>query len=238
MHVWCGRAVQTENVLVAPHRGRMTTASWLPFRVMVLTVATTVKLAFSGCVDAQPTSTTTLSRVSTSTFTSTTSTSTFASSCGGVTRCLNDTQCAQCLSSINATRSFVHTHSEYNSKSLATEREYQVGFFNTLLSTVSCSTNATPPAILHPALQELDAIPCVDEYGMAVGGCLLAESVTILPVTLPFLPEVFVHCLVCYSRNPTHPVIRCIMFDVDTHTHIHMHAHAFMVQQVCVLCSP
>lgn len=121
----------------------------------------------------------------------------------------------RCLSTVNATRSFPHSQAEYNSMSLATEREYQVGFFNTLLSTASCSTNATPPRILHPALQELDVISCADGHGMAVGGCLLAESVTILPVTLPFLPEVSFIALFAIHGTP---LIRR-MFDVDTHTY-------------------
>ena len=64
--------------------------------------------------------------------------------------------------------------------SLATEREYQVGFFQTLLSNASCSTNATPPGVLQPALNELANIgnlSCEDAHGMVVGNCLLAEYV-------------------------------------------------------------
>jgi hypothetical protein len=53
---------------------------------------------------------------------------------------------------------------------------YNVGFFHTLLSTASCSTNATPPDILYSALEELGDLPsCIDVYGMAVSLCLAAE---------------------------------------------------------------
>ena len=134
----------------------------------VLTLVTTVAFALGDNVDATSTSTLLLP---TSTSTTTTTTTTFGDSdvCGGVTRCLNHTQCAQCLSAINASRGFVHSQAEFYSMSLASERQYQVGFFETLLSTASCSTNATPSGILNPVLQELGASSCMD--ALLQNGC-------------------------------------------------------------------
>lgn len=154
------------RVLVASRHGRLAKALLLSFCVLMLTVATTVELALGD--DVIPTS------LSTSTSTSTTTTS-----CGGVRLCLNDPQCARCLLAINETRSFIHTQAEFFSISFAGLRAYDVGFFETLLSTASCSTNITPPAILRPALQELSASPCMEVYGMTIGDCAYVEYVTV-----------------------------------------------------------
>ena len=149
--------------------------SSLLFRVILLTVATKV-IALSAD-DADPTTSTTQTATTTLRLsTSTTTTSAGVESCGGVTRCLNDTQCARCLSVINATRGFPHTNSEFYSKSVAAQRAYQVGCFETLLSNASCSTNASPPGILHPALIEMGG-SCGDVHGMVDGNCLDTEYV-------------------------------------------------------------
>ena len=114
----------------------------------------------------------------TSTSTGTTTTTTAAVGCGGVARCLDHTQCAQCLEAINSTTGFAHSIADYNSLDTAAIRAYNIGFFQALQLTASCSTDVTPPNILHPALQELyDVNLCIDTYGMAVSTCLLAEYV-------------------------------------------------------------
>lgn len=93
-------------------------------------------------------------------------------------RCLNDTQCSRCMSAMNATRGFPHTISEYSSMNLAEIRAYHVGFFETLLSTAACSTNATPPGILQAALQELDNSHSFnDALRMVIDTCALVEYV-------------------------------------------------------------
>lgn len=57
-------------------------------------------------------------------------------------------------------------------------RAYQVGFFETLLSTASCSTNVTRLGILYSALLELSEVSaCVETFGMVVGWCILSECV-------------------------------------------------------------
>ena len=147
-------------------------ASSLPFHAMALAMATMV----GG--DANSTSTTPLI-LPTSTFTTMMSTTDGLDSCGGVTRCLNDTQCARCLSAINMTRSFVHTEAQFLNmrESVDEVRLYEVGFFETLLSNTSCSTNATLPAILFPALLELGTSLCVDAHGMYTDTCSIAEYV-------------------------------------------------------------
>ena len=149
--------------------------SWMSFLVVVLITLATKAVAFGGD-DVDSTSTTTL-QLSTST---STTTSAGIYSCGGVMWCLNETQCARCLSAINATPGFPHTISEYHSKNPAAIAALDVGFFETLLSTASCSTDATPPGILYPALQELDeSDSCMDAHGIVVGDCLLAKCVTV-----------------------------------------------------------
>lgn len=136
----------------------------------LLMVAMTVTALTCDAVNP-PSTTTVLSGASKST-------SKGFNSCGGVMRCLNETQCARCLSAINASRGFVHSQAEYYSMSLAAQRAYQVGFFEMLLSTASCWTNATSPDILYPALQELGGT-CQDAHGMVVNRCLLAEYVVV-----------------------------------------------------------
>jgi len=84
----------------------------------------------------------------TSTSTGTTTTTAFAG-CGGVARCLDHTQCAQCLEAINSTAGFAHSYAEYNSFDTAAYQAYTDGFFRTLQTTASCSTNVTPPNILY-----------------------------------------------------------------------------------------
>ena len=109
--------------------------------------------------------------------TTTTTTSTTANAgCGGVTRCLNHTHCAKCLEAINATAGFAHSLASFYNFESAAFREYTVAFFQTLQSTVSCSTSTTPPSILHPALEELDGVnSCIVEYRMITGNCILPE---------------------------------------------------------------
>jgi hypothetical protein len=109
--------------------------------------------------------------------TTTTTTSTTANAgCGGVTRCLNHTHCAKCLEAINATAGFAHSLASFDNFESAAFREYTVAFFQTLQSTVSCSTSATPPSILHPALEELDGVnSCIVEYRMITGNCILSR---------------------------------------------------------------
>jgi hypothetical protein len=82
-------------------------------------------------------------------------TTTTAAGCGGVTRCLVNPSCSRCLSAINGSADFVHTPAEEAALSYANNRAYTTGFFQTLQSTPSCSTNATQPGTLHAALQEL-----------------------------------------------------------------------------------
>lgn len=121
------------------------------------------------------------------TSTSSTSTSTTAyAGCGGVARCLDDQQCAECLLAINNTNGFTHSVEELSAlealgaKTFAL-RAYQVGFFETLLSTASCSTNVTRLGILYPALLELSEVSsCVETFGMVVGRCILSECVKLL----------------------------------------------------------
>jgi hypothetical protein len=114
--------------------------------------------------------------VATSSSTFTTSTTSTTMLCGGVARCLDHTQCAQCLEAINSTADFPHSLAEFNSLGLTANRAYNIWFFQALQTTASCSTETTPPGILQPALQELDDVDlCVDTYGMAVSYCILAE---------------------------------------------------------------
>jgi hypothetical protein len=107
-----------------------------------------------------------------STTTTAITTTTIAQGCGGVVRCLQDPQCALCIDAINSTARFLHTVAEFTNIDNAL---YPVGFFRTLLSTPSCSTNATSPGILSPALLELANVNCVREFGMVVSRCLAAE---------------------------------------------------------------
>lgn len=118
------------------------------------------------------------------TSTSITSTSTTAyAGCGGVTRCLADQQCGQCLLAINNTNWFTHTVAELSAlealgRTTFDLRAYEVGFFETLLSTASCSTNVTRLGILYPALLELSEVSaCVEAFGMVVDQCILSECV-------------------------------------------------------------
>jgi len=89
-----------------------------------------------------------------------------------VVRCLHDTQCTQCIDAINSTAGFPHTLAEFiNIDNVL----YNTGFFRTLLSTPSCSTNATSPTILGPALQELAINNCALQFGIVVSLCLPTE---------------------------------------------------------------
>jgi hypothetical protein len=103
--------------------------------------------------------------------TTTTTHSTQPQSCDGVERCLQDTHCAQCIDAINSTAGFPHTLAEYGNVDRA---PYDVMLFGTLLSTPSCSTNATLPYILHTALQELDLSKCKLAFGMFTSPCTRA----------------------------------------------------------------
>ena len=179
-----------ECVLVASRSGRLARASRLLLGMMVLLV---VELAHCG--DVSPTST--------STTTTTTTSERLDSTCSGVTRCLHDTHCAQCLSAINSTAGFPHTPVEFFGMSLAEQREYNVRFFTTLQSTASCSTDATPSWILHSALRELGASLCTDAYRMAIGSCLYAEYVTMHHVPLELFAKmkiIFTTC--CLNHSP------------------------------------
>ena len=74
---------------------------------------------------------------------------------------------------INATSGFAHTSAKYDSLSASALGAYHAGFFHALLSSASCSTSATPPGIIQPALQELLADnSCEDAYGMTMDDCL------------------------------------------------------------------
>jgi serine/threonine protein kinase len=103
-------------------------------------------------------------------------TSTTVTGCGALTRCFDDPQCSQCLEAISATDGFQRTLAAYNSLGETEVRALNIGFFQTLRSTVSCSTNATPADTLLPALQALNGvIPCINAQGMAVSLCLTFE---------------------------------------------------------------
>jgi hypothetical protein len=120
--------------------------------------------------------TATWAATATTTTTTTTTTSTAFAGCGGVVRCLNDTLCAQCIEAINVTAGFPHSSAEYYSLDTPAVRAYDIGFFQTLQSVESCSTNASPSGIIYPALQELsDVISCADAYRMVVDDCLVPE---------------------------------------------------------------
>ena len=96
--------------------------------------------------------------------------------CSGVATCLDHPQCAQCLDAINSTAGFPHTRAEFSSLDRAAIRAYHLDFFRILRSTESCSTNATLPLILYPALQELGTNnSCINAYGMETSPCLVAE---------------------------------------------------------------
>jgi hypothetical protein len=82
-----------------------------------------------------------------------------------------------CIHAINSTMGFPHTFAEYTSMDIAL---YQVGFFRTLLSTPSCSTNVTSPDMLSPALRELDTIKCVLKFGMFSSTCLSTVRIRVL----------------------------------------------------------
>ena len=90
-------------------------------------------------------------------------------------RCLDDPQCAQCLTAANATVGFPHTVPEYFALDRAASRAYEVGFFQALQSTASCSTTSTSPGIFYPALFELYDVASCLAYRMDVGACLLHE---------------------------------------------------------------
>ena len=224
-------------------------ASWLLCRLISFTVTQALGDDVNSTSTSYSTKPTLLLPTSASiTTTTTTTTSDGFYSCGGVTRCLNETQCARCLSSINATRSFVHNMSELNGMprmSLDEVRAYQVEFFETLLSIASCSTNATPPGILYPALQELGGF-CSDEHGMAVSPCLLAEYVTVhcslLVLHMSIVGSVIdalspMHQLYALSVNPSSPHAVRIgpeAFDTIAPTYS---TCAYMVPQVRMLCN-
>lgn len=159
---------------VAADRPLGRSANTMPSRLLLCVVVLTAgDLARAGRSDDDVTSPgrSSLGRSSTSTTTS----ELLDSACSGVTLCLSDTHCAQCLSAINSTHGFPHTPSEFYGMSLAEQREYNVGFFKTLRSTASCSTDATPSRIIHSALRELGASLCTDKYRMVIGTCLYAE---------------------------------------------------------------
>ena len=170
----------------------------------------------------------------TSTTTSTT-TSAYQMECGAVTQCLDNVQCRDCLSAINATRGYphvqtdfsrlsavevhayvtrpwlslrrcyhwtkhsvahldmssfvqhthihtlhthmhMHTHSHSLSDIVAMIR-FRTQFFQSLRSTVSCWTNATPAYVINPALEELNSGVCIGVHGMVTTPCLVAEYV-------------------------------------------------------------
>jgi hypothetical protein len=95
-------------------------------------------------------------------------TTTGIAGCAGVVQCLDHSQCAQCLSAVNATAGFTHSYAEFYTSNggSAYYHEFHAGFFHTLQSTSSCSTGATPPMVMYPALQELSntSSPCNSAY--------------------------------------------------------------------------
>jgi len=116
------------------------------------------------------------SQDSITTTTMTTTTTPHAQECGGVLRCVNDTNCAACLAAINATASFPHTIADFLTLKPSIYRAYQIQFLSALAANASCSTNTTPPHLLRPAMQELgDVASCIDAHGMLFNNCLLAE---------------------------------------------------------------
>jgi hypothetical protein len=119
-----------------------------------------------------PTSTSTTTSAS---FTSTT-TGTIAG-CSDVAGCLDHPHCRECIEEINNTAGFPHTGTEWFKLNASALRGYNVGFFHTLLSTASCSTNTTPPDLLQSALLELGFPPCIDAHGIAASTCLAVEYV-------------------------------------------------------------
>ena len=103
------------------------------------------------------------------------------SGCGGMIRCLDNKQCAQCITSINATSGF-HTVAQYNSISHqdSTRSESCCVFPNDAVDTCPIFfflKNATPPEITQPALQELAGVPalCYETYVMAISPCIQYE---------------------------------------------------------------
>lgn len=82
--------------------------------------------------------------------------------CAAVSQCLDHSECAQCLSAVNATAGFSHTYTEFYDHDHAATRALYVGVFQTLVSTASCSPSSTSPALLYAALQELGdfSSPC------------------------------------------------------------------------------
>ena len=84
--------------------------------------------------------TTTAWTVATTTITTTTTDKRDHEGCGGVERCLAHTYCHACLAAINASR-----------QSVVGSRNS----FETMMHTLSCQTNKTPPGVMYPAMVEL-----------------------------------------------------------------------------------
>jgi hypothetical protein len=111
--------------------------------------------------------------VAVSATTTSTTTSTTTPSCGGVELCLEQHSCKMCLAGINNTqgRSFPRSLAETLSYDTRDITSYEVGFIQSLLSTPSCSTNATPPSVLRPALQELSSDQCSHAWELSTYAC-------------------------------------------------------------------
>ena len=156
-------------------RGRVGPVSWQlnysGFSLAPTVLFAVVPACFAASFD-QPSSSHTFTTITHTTTTSATTTTTAGlAGCGGVARCLNDTTCAQCISGINATAGFPHTIAGFFALDAAGNREYQISFFHALQSTAACSTQVTPPGLLHPAFQELQQTGCAEVYRMALFGC-------------------------------------------------------------------
>jgi hypothetical protein len=139
--------------------------------VALLTACTAFALLVATAASTAST-TTSNGGASTAVATSTTSTTTAGGGCGGVVRCISSAECAACLSAINASAGFPHAYPDYNRLTALAARTYQVKVLQALTGTASCSTNATAPGVMQPALQELGFSECVTLYGMVAGQCI------------------------------------------------------------------
>jgi len=169
-------------------------------RHAALATATSTRVRSDAVATATVTHPVAAANFTSATTTTGTSTTTAGVGCGGVTRCLDHTDCAQCLEAINATSGFPHTLAQFYSIDTSTYRANDVALFRGFQLTASCSTSATPPGILHPALQELnDEVSCDHAHGMVVGTCLVTRRCHRLHVLCGPRLSAVPRCGVCRS---------------------------------------